>query len=76
MYPAATIRGLREIDNIRPLLLIPVWIDGLLERACPLPVMRREVKRIWDALAEHQIEIPFPQRDLNLRRGWEEAMTR
>lgn len=27
---------------------------------------------IWDALAEHQIEIPFPQRDLNLRRGWEQ----
>lgn len=28
---------------------------------------------IWDTLAEHDIEIPFPQRDLNLRRGWEKA---
>ena len=26
---------------------------------------------IWDTLAEHHIEIPYPQRDLNLRRGWE-----
>jgi small-conductance mechanosensitive channel len=26
---------------------------------------------MWDALAEHAIEIPFPQRDLNLRGDWE-----
>lgn len=26
---------------------------------------------LWDAFAEHNIEIPFPQRDLNLGDGWE-----
>lgn len=25
---------------------------------------------IWEAFAKHYIEIPFPQRDLNLKRGW------
>lgn len=25
---------------------------------------------VWDALQEHGIEVPFPQRDLNLRGGW------
>lgn len=27
---------------------------------------------VWEALKAHDIEIPFPQRDLNLRGGWEE----
>jgi len=26
---------------------------------------------LWDVFAEHNIEIPFPQRDLNLGDGWE-----
>lgn len=62
--PTAALAGLREIDNIRPLLLIPVWIDGLLERACPQPAIRKEVKRIWDSLADAFLEHKFVrQRD-------------
>jgi len=60
---AATV-GLREIDNVRPLLLIPVWIEGLLERSCPQPSVRKEVKRIWDGLADEFLDQPFVrQRD-------------
>ncbi|MCA9231149.1 MAG: hypothetical protein KDA57_10880 [Planctomycetales bacterium] len=62
--PSTALAGLREIDNIRPLLLIPVWIDGLLERSCPQPSIRKEVKRIWDELADEFLEHPFVrQRD-------------
>ncbi len=62
--PDSTLAGLREIDNIRPLLMIPVWIDGLLERSCPQPSIRKEVKRIWDVLADEFLEHPFVrQRD-------------
>ncbi len=50
--PNATILALREIDNFRPLLLIPVWIEGLLERTCPHPAVRKRVKQLWDRLAE------------------------
>ncbi|MCG8448072.1 MAG: metallophosphoesterase [Pirellulales bacterium] len=61
---ASALAGLREIDNIRPLLLIPVWIDGLLERCCPQPALRKEVKRVWDELAEEFLAHPFVrQRD-------------
>ncbi len=60
--PVATVLGLREIDNIRPLLLVPVWIDGLLERTCSFLSMRKEVKRIWDQLADEFLEIPFVSR--------------
>jgi small-conductance mechanosensitive channel len=30
---------------------------------------------LWDKLAENDIEIPFPQRDLNLGSGWEKFAT-
>ena len=56
---ASTILGLREIDNVRPLLLIPVWIDGLLERTCEFPSLRRRVKSVWDRLVEEFLEIGF-----------------
>ena len=29
------------------------------------------LKKLWDLFQEHEIEIPFPQRDLNLRRNEE-----
>ncbi len=57
--PDATFHGLREIDNVRPLLLIPVWIDGILERTCAFPEMRRRVKIIWDRLADQFLELAF-----------------
>ncbi|MCB0191386.1 MAG: mechanosensitive ion channel [Anaerolineae bacterium] len=31
---------------------------------------------LWDAFTEHDIEIPFPQRDLNLRTGWEQLRSK
>ena len=59
--PNGVIAGLRELDNIRPLLMIPVWIEGLLERCCPQPSVRKEVKKIWDTLADEFLENPFVQ---------------
>lgn len=57
--PSSTILGLREIDNIRPLLLVPVWIDGLLERTCSQASTRKEVKKVWDMLADEFLELAF-----------------
>ncbi len=60
--PSATLLGLRELDNIRPLLLIPVWLDGLLERTCPIPSMRKRVKTVWDRLADELLALDFVRR--------------
>jgi UDP-2,3-diacylglucosamine pyrophosphatase LpxH len=57
--PESTLLGLRELDNIRPLMLVPVWIDGLLERSCPSLAVRKRVKAIWDRLADEFLEMPF-----------------
>ena len=77
--PAGTLVGLREIDNVRPLLLIPVWIDGLLERTCGFPAMRKRVKGIWDRLADEFLANSFVrERDtwnpLDLVDGLERAL--
>jgi hypothetical protein len=77
--PGATVLGLREIDNIRPLLLTPVWIDGLLERTCPIPALRKRVKNVWDRLADELLASEFVrQRDtwspLDLVDGLERAL--
>jgi UDP-2,3-diacylglucosamine pyrophosphatase LpxH len=62
--PDATFAGLREIDNVRPLLLVPVWVDGILERTCAFPELRKRVKIIWDKLADQFLDQPFVrQRD-------------
>jgi UDP-2,3-diacylglucosamine pyrophosphatase LpxH len=62
--PVSTVHGLREIDNVRPLLLIPVWIDGLLERTCAFPSLRKRVKTVWDRLADEFLSIDYVrQRD-------------
>ena len=60
--PASTVLGLREIDNIRPILLVPVWIDGLLERTCAFPGMRKRVKAVWDRMVDEFLGIEFVRR--------------
>lgn len=55
--PNATLAGLREIDHIRPLLLVPVWLDGLLERTCTAPAIRKQIKQVWDNLADDFLDL-------------------
>ncbi len=49
--------GLRELHHIRPVLLAPVWIEGVLERACTNPAVRKHVKQIWDGLADELLDM-------------------
>ena len=50
--PKAVIAGLLEVYHIRPMLLIPIWIDGLLERSGVKAELRKQMKRAWDKLAD------------------------
>lgn len=67
--PDAARLGLREIDDVRPPLMVPVWIEGLLERTCPRPATRRRVQKIWDELADAFLALPLVRR----RDGWNRA---
>jgi hypothetical protein len=64
--PEATLAALGEIDNIRPILLAPVWLDGLLQRTCACLATRKRVKRIWDDLVDELLALPFVRQ----RDGW------
>jgi len=57
--PDAAVLSLREIHHIRPLLLIPAWIEGVLDRTCPIPAIRKRVKLVWDALADELLSGEF-----------------
>jgi UDP-2,3-diacylglucosamine pyrophosphatase LpxH len=57
--PEECTKGLREIDNVRPLLVIPIWIVGLLNRTCPDKSLTKKIKQIWDELADDFLELDF-----------------
>jgi UDP-2,3-diacylglucosamine pyrophosphatase LpxH len=50
--------GLKEIDNVRPLSIIPIWVDGLLLNTCT-PVVAEEVKGIWNELVDEFLGLDF-----------------
>jgi UDP-2,3-diacylglucosamine pyrophosphatase LpxH len=57
--PQACLDGLKELDNVRPMLLVPVWINSLLRRTCNNRNQIKKVEDIWDELADHFLEIRF-----------------
>jgi UDP-2,3-diacylglucosamine pyrophosphatase LpxH len=64
VLPRPCLDGLREVDNVRPLLVVPAWVDGLLRRTCPDPQTAKRVKAVWDQLADEFLRLDFVrQRD-------------
>ena len=57
--PKATADGLREIDNVRPLTLIPLWIQGLLQRTCSSLKVRDQVKNVWNDVVDRFLRMKF-----------------
>jgi hypothetical protein len=53
---AATWSALSEIDQIRPILLIPAAMEAMLERTAT-PVVRNRIKRIWDYMVEQMLHL-------------------
>lgn len=57
--PAPCVAGLREIDNLRPTFVIPVWVDSLLKRTCPDTSLQMKVKEVWDGLVDQLLALDF-----------------
>ncbi|MEX2174174.1 MAG: hypothetical protein WD872_07415 [Pirellulaceae bacterium] len=55
--PPAAWKAMCDMDQIRPLLLIPVWMDGMLARTgCSLAI-RNSIKRMWDYNVEQLLHL-------------------
>jgi len=49
--------ALREIDNVRPLTMIPAWVSGTIRRSCGEHGNR--VVQIWRQVAQAFLQVPF-----------------
>src|SRR3954470_3593083 len=58
---AGTWAGLCEIDQIRPVLLIPAYMESLLERTAT-PAIRNRIKRMWDYMVEQMLHLEIIRR--------------
>lgn len=65
--PVECFIGLNEIDNVRPLPMIPVWIGGLLKRTCPDRRLRMQVQEIWNELTDQIVKTPFIRDHISYR---------
>jgi len=52
------IARLREIDNVRPLIDVPLWVEAVTSRAAS-PEIKQEVKGVWNRLLDEFLRIPF-----------------
>jgi hypothetical protein len=50
--------GLKEIDNVRPLSIIPIWVDGLISNTCS-PELAHEIKQIWNEMVHQFLAVDF-----------------
>ncbi|MDT8306644.1 MAG: metallophosphoesterase [Anaerolineae bacterium] len=57
--PPEFVDGLDELANVRPSLLVPVWVDSLLSSSDLTRAQNHAVKRIWNELADRFTELPF-----------------
>lgn len=62
--PAACLDGLKEIDNVRPQAMIPVWVHGLLKNTCN-DQQRDAVEKVWKEVVKHFLSVPFVEHHNN-----------
>ncbi|MGH9449570.1 MAG: hypothetical protein ACRD11_03425 [Terriglobia bacterium] len=67
--PPQLLARLKDVDNVRPLLMAPVWVGGTLRQTCADPRLRREVQQVWNDVADRFVRNPFVRDQLKVRHG-------
>jgi len=57
--PISFSEGLKELSNVRPALVTPMWVNNLINHHAEEKEKAEIIKRIWDDAAERFIDLPF-----------------
>ncbi len=57
--PAGIIASLRRLVNVRPALATSLWISSQIQHHSGSQALEKELKRIWDDLAEEFLQVDF-----------------
>ena len=57
--PQAFLNGLRELGNVRSVLLAPAWINSLLTRYIDQKETREDIMAVWDELVDAFLHLDF-----------------
>ncbi len=57
--PLSFSEGLKELSNVRPALVTPMWVNNLINHHAEEPEKAEIIKKIWDAAADRFIRLPF-----------------
>ncbi|MBM3145847.1 MAG: hypothetical protein FJ010_12950 [Chloroflexi bacterium] len=57
--PLSFSEGLKELSNVRPALVTPMWVNNLIVHHAEDPDKAEMIKQIWDEAAKRFIQLPF-----------------
>ena len=57
--PISFSEGLKELSNVRPALVTPIWVNNLINHHAEEQEKAEIIKGIWDDAAERFINLPF-----------------
>ncbi|MBC8509382.1 MAG: hypothetical protein H8D34_31415 [Chloroflexi bacterium] len=57
--PVSFSEGLKELSNVRPALVTPMWVNNLINHHAEEQEKAEIIKQIWDEAAERFINLPF-----------------
>ncbi len=57
--PDEFVEGLKEIDNVRPIISVPFWLMGLLDNTIINEKQKKEIKDIWNEIANDFLHLDF-----------------
>jgi len=55
--PLQFVEGLKELANVRPALVTPLWVGHLINRHTTTPAQAEKVKEIWNILVKRFVEL-------------------
>lgn len=57
--PQAFVHGLRQLGNVRPTVLTPLWIEHLIRICADEPHYRETIEQAWDKLVDDFLALDF-----------------